>query len=562
MRLRWYQEAAVQAVWDFIRANPGKNPCVELPTGAGKSLVISKLMMDTAAWNGRAILLAHRKELLEQTEDKIKAMAPELDVGVYSAGLNRRDTDNQIILAGIQSVHKRADELGAAQVILVDEAHLIPKGGDGMFQTFLGDMQVINPKVRLVGLTATPYRMEEGMVCGPDHLLHDICYRVGVRELINEGFLCPLTSKATSYVADADGVGKRGGEYIASQLSHHLADEEKVQAACQEILAKAKDRHSVLVFCAGRDHAQMVYDHLSKSDGHVAYLDGDTPAGERAKIIEAFRCRVIKYLVNIDVLTTGFDATCVDCVALLRPTMSPGLYYQMVGRGLRIDSSNDDCLVLDFGENVKRHGPIDMMDIKAKDSSSSGGGEAVTKTCPKCQEIVHAATRLCTGCRHEFPPPETKHHAQADDTPVLSTVSTPQDQSVMDVSYNVHIKMGDPSATKTMRVDYQLSYLKTVSEWVCIEHDGFARNRAELWWAARCHRQCPDTVEEAVTIARMGLLAHPITVQVDESGKWPQITKVVLRDKPEWEPGIDPREHPYVQEDIDLFDGEVTDVRF
>lgn len=560
MKLRWYQEAAVQAVWDFIRANPGKNPCVELPTGAGKSLVISQLMMDTAGWNGRAVLLAHRKELLEQTADKIKAMAPDLDLGIYSAGLGRRDTDSQIVLAGIQSVYSRADEIGPVQVILVDEAHLIPKGGDGMFQTFLSDMKVINPKVRLVGLTATPYRMEDGLVCGPDHLLHELCYQVGIKELINEGFLCPLVSKATSYVADADGVGKRGGEFITSQLGDHLADSEKVAVACQEILAKTKDRHSVLVFCAGRDHARMVSECLAKSCPDVAYLDGDTPASERARIIEDFRSQSTKYLVNIDVLTTGFDATCVDCVVMLRPTMSPGLYYQMVGRGLRTDASKDNCLVLDFGENVKRHGPVDMMDIQAR-SSGGGSGEPVAKTCPECQEIVHAAVRRCHECGHMFPPPETKHQAKASSDPVLSTVSTPSEQSVMDVFYSVHIKRNAPEAPKTMRVDYQLSYFKTVSEWVCIEHEGFARSKAEDWWEARCSKECPSTVEEAVTMARMGLLARPTHVTVDESGEWPRITKVVLEDKPEVEPGTDTREHPFVQEALDLFGGEV-DVPF
>ena len=116
------------------------------------------------------LVLAHVKELLEQSAATLRTIAPDLDVGVYSAGLRRRDTDHPVIVAGIQSVYKRACELDAFDLILVDEAHLLPPDGEGMYQNFLADAKIINPNVRLIGLTATPYRLKSGMLCDPEQL--------------------------------------------------------------------------------------------------------------------------------------------------------------------------------------------------------------------------------------------------------------------------------------------------------------------------------------------------------------------------------------------------------
>jgi DNA repair protein RadD len=130
------------------------------------------------------------KELLEQTADKLQAVCPDIPVGVYSAGLRSRETDKAVIVSGIQSVYKRACELDRFDLILVDECHLLPPDGEGMYQTFLKDAKVVNPRVRLIGLTATPYRLKSGLLCSPDNLLNEICFEIGIKELIEQGFLC------------------------------------------------------------------------------------------------------------------------------------------------------------------------------------------------------------------------------------------------------------------------------------------------------------------------------------------------------------------------------------
>ena len=175
MQLRPYQQEAVEAVYEHLRTSDD-NPCIVLPTGCGKGVIIAKIVHDAISlWNGRVIILAHVKELLEQNAEKIKAFCHDIPIGIYSAGLNSRDTEENVIVAGIQSVYDKACELGPFDVVIIDEAHLISFEGDGMYRTFLKDMKVINPTFRVVGLTATPFRMKGGLICQEENFLNEVC---------------------------------------------------------------------------------------------------------------------------------------------------------------------------------------------------------------------------------------------------------------------------------------------------------------------------------------------------------------------------------------------------
>ena len=513
--LRAYQQEAVAAVYDFLRRRDD-NPCVVLPTASGKTPVMATICRDTVErWGGRVLVLAHVKELLEQAVDKLHAMAPDLwmRIGVYSAGLRSRDTEHPIIVAGIQSVYRRAAQLDRFDLILVDECHLIPPEGDGMYRTFLAEAKVVNPNVRLVGLTATPYRMSSGMICGPDNLLHEVCYEVGVRELIVQGYLCPLKTKAGRQKVDTTGLHVRGGEFVAGEVEALMDDDALVRDACHEIADHTRDRHSVLVFASGVQHARHVQRVLGGMGHECGFVCGDTLPFDRADTLRRFREGQLKYLVNVNVLTTGFDAPNIDCVAMLRPTNSPGLYYQMVGRGFRLHPSKENCLVLDFGGNILRHGPVDALEIKDR---PPGAGEAPAKECPQCQALIHAAYTICPECGHEFPPPEReKHDRAASAAPILSGEAKTNEYTVCEVSYRVHTKRdAPPDAPKTMRVEYRNSWDQWRSEWVCFEHAGYARVKAEAWWRRRTDLPVPATAAEAVAIASAGNLAEPVAITV------------------------------------------------
>lgn len=536
MKPRQYQLDAIRAVYDYLRDHEG-DPCVVIPTGGGKTIVLATICSDAVnLWGGRVVVLAHVKELLEQAADKIRTLSPDLPIGVYSAGLGSKDLGYAVTIAGIQSVYQKAKALGPVDLIVVDECHLIPDDGDGMYRQFLREIKEANQHARVVGLTATPYRMKTGTICGPASLLTEVCYEVGVRELIAQGYLCPLRSKAGIARVDTTTLHTRAGEFIASEAEALMDEASVVQAACAEIVDIAENRKAALIFCAGIDHGRHVVETIEGLGHECGFVEGNTPADERAMLLERFKDGDLKFLANVNVLTTGFDAPNIDLVAMLRPTLSPGLFYQMVGRGFRMCDGKSDCIVLDYGGNVMRHGPVDA--IKVKKPGEPGSGDAPAKECPACMALVAAGYAVCPECEFVFPKPESRTHSdRADEGGVLSGDKTRTVYPVTETCYYIHIKRGDKSAPLTMRVEYKTGFSFWEKEWVCFDHDGYARTRAEKWWKMRSDLPVPRSVEEAVRLARLEALAEPseITVEKTAGKKWTEIVDYKLGPKPEVE---------------------------
>jgi len=561
MELRAYQREAVEAVYHHLRERDD-NPCAVIPTAGGKTLVIGTICRDAVQlWNGRVLILAHVKELIEQAAEKLQRMAPDLPVGIYSAGLRRRDLGYAVTIAGIQSVYEKAADVGAVDLVIVDECHLIPEEGEGMYRTFLAAMSEINPQVRVIGLTATPFRMKTGTICAPDNILNEICYEVSVRELIVQGYLCPLRTKAGSQRPDYDQLHVRGGEYVANEVEALMDDDALVGSACREIVEHTRDRKSVLIFASGVKHGEHIVRILKERHrAECGFVCGETLPFDRSETLGRFRDGKLRYLCNVNVLTTGFDAPNIDCVALVRPTLSPGLFYQMVGRGFRLHPGKDNCLVLDFGGNALRHGPVDQ--LRVNDPGSKGTGEAPAKECPKCHEIIAAGYATCPACGHEFPPPERKKHdATAGSEGVLSDQIMRVERPVEGMTYSVHVKRdAPPEAPRTMRVDYRLGWQHYISEWVCFEHTGYARQKAEQWWRRRSNDAVPGNSEEAVELAHAGALAKTLSITVEHKpgDKYARVVGHQLGPKPprlESEEGL-PEYVPFNQEDDMPFAGD------
>jgi DNA repair protein RadD len=517
LQLRPYQRAAIDAIYDYFAVATG-HPLLVLPTASGKSLVAAAFIQEVLAqWpDERIIILTHVRELITQNFSELIRLWPEAPAGVYSAGLNRRDVQAQILFAGIQSVHRKAYAIQRADLVLVDEAHLIPRSANTTYRRFLGDLTRINPQLKIIGLTATPYRLDSGMLhTGPDALFDNIAFEVSVRELIDEGYLAPLISKQTSTQLDVSGVGTRGGEFIAGQLEAAVDQDPITQAAVDEVVAYGRDRRSWLLFCAGVDHARHVCDAVRARGFSCATIFGHTPKAERDRIIAAFKRGEIRALASMGVLTTGFNAPAVDLIAILRPTKSTGLYVQMAGRGTRLAPHKDNCLVLDFACNVARHGPIDL--VKPKDKASEGDGEAPTKVCPECQTINALAARVCADCGYVFPAPEVQLEATATTRPILST-GRPEWLHVGAVTYHRHEKSGRPPS---LRVDYHCGLVRH-REWVCLEHEGYAGQKAAAWWRRRDgSADLPATVDEA--LSRVDELRQPVQIAVRPSGQYTEV---------------------------------------
>lgn len=419
-----------------------------------------------------------------------------------------------------------------------------------MYQQFLAEARVVNPHVRVVGLTATPFRLKSGMICTPDHFLNQVCYEVGVRELIVQGYLSPLVTKAGITRVDTSDVHIRGGEFVAAEVEDLMDRDELVEAACQEIISHSADRHAVLLFATGIKHGRHVQDVLRRQHGvECGFVSGETPTPERDATLKAFRDGKLRFLCNVNVLTTGFDAPNIDCVVMLRPTLSAGLYYQMVGRGFRLHPGKTNCLVLDFGGNVLRHGPVDAIRLQDR---AGGSGEAPAKECPECHAVIAAGFATCPQCGYVFPPPERqKHEAKATEAGILSGQITDTKYEVLDVAYSVHTKRdAPPGAPKSMRVDYRIGLSHWQSEFICVEHEGYARQKAEAWWDRRSPDPVPDSAERAVELADAGALCptHAITVRTVSGERFDRIVRYELGTHPDAVPAgntFDDEEVPF-----------------
>lgn len=484
LTLRPYQEAAISAVDAYLRQHDD-NPCVVLPTGAGKSLVMAEMIRRWRAGypRFRAIILAHRKELVSQNMSEYIACDPGQDVGCYSAGIGLRQLDHAVTFAGIDSVYRKAGDFPPFDVIVVDEAHRIPVIGEGKYREFIRVAKAQNPRLRVIGYTATPYRLGCGSICHRDHILNAICYEANVADLIHDGYLCMLRSKVSETVApDLSGVRRNGrGDYVSASLAK--AVDGVVRGAVSSALRhiEAESRRAIIWFCVDVKHCRDVEACLLASGvSDVAVITGQTPAQDRSLAIERFARRDIRNLINCNVLTEGFNVRFVDCVVLLRPTLSKGLYAQMVGRGLRIHPDKKDCLVLDFARCIETHGPIDCLE----------SGEVKIEICGRCEEAFSRAVRKCPRCGWEVPK-ETIERREAEErerklnedrlsrAAILGSV--PVEMRVDSVSVSLHRKDGSPDS---LRVSYRCG-ISVVHEWVCLDHPGQAGVYARRWWARR-----------------------------------------------------------------------------
>jgi DNA repair protein RadD len=474
LELRPYQRAAIDGLYNYWSDKKGDNPIIVAPTGSGKSLIIAHLIKDAMSYPGtRVLILTHVKELLEQNASELVALYPDADVGFYSASLKKKVLRKPITFAGIQSIHKKAYQMvPAPDLVIVDEAHLIPKNYGTRYNKFLSDLRVCNSGVKVVGLTATPYRLDSGWLHEGDNAIFDgIAYNIPVADLMEQGFLAPVISKSGVKTIDLSNVGKRGGEYIESELAKAASDPELVTETVAEIVRYGSERKAWLVFACGVNHAELLRAEFETHGIEADVVTGSDGMSARTDKIERFRRGGSKCLINVNVLTTGFNVPHVDLVAIVRATESTGLYIQIVGRGTRIAPEKDNCLVLDYGDNVMRHGFIDK--IKPKIKGKSENGEAPVKKCPECLTVNHAAVRVCIECGHEFPPPQFNHGTKAYSGAMISTQVEAEWVDVNDVGYAKWRKEGKPDS---IRVTYYCGLIK-VSEWLCPDHGGYAAER-------------------------------------------------------------------------------------
>ena len=384
-QLRPYQKQAVEGVVKYFQRHrrPG---LVVLPTGAGKSLVIAELAKIA---RGRVLVLAHVKELVEQNYQKFSSFAS--DAGIYSAGLKRKNSDNKVIFGSIQSV-ARADIHFFADfsLLIIDECHRVSMDSQSQYHQVISKLQKHSKKLCILGLTATPYRQGQGWIfeyhnkgfkASEQNCFFACCiYELSLQYMIKNKYLTqPVKIDAPVACYDFSKLCEsHDGRFRLQEIEQCLKEQTRITPGIIEhILAQAANRQGVMIFAATVRHAQEIIALIP--EGQAALIVGDTSQEERDRLVEQFKKREFKFLVNVSVLTTGFDAPHVDLIAILRPTESVSLYQQIVGRGLRLFPQKEDCLILDY--TGQGH---DIFAPEIEEKKPHTDAKIVEVPCPEC----------------------------------------------------------------------------------------------------------------------------------------------------------------------------------
>lgn len=538
IQARSYQAEAVSALWEYFGTKAG-NPVVAMPTGTGKSVVIAMFLESVFKQyrDQKILVLTHVKELIEQNYTKLVQLWPGAPAGINSAGLGKRDTHDRIIFAGIGSVAKHAGQFGRVDLVLIDEAHLVSPKEATMYQNFLAALKEGNPYLKVIGFTATPWRLGQGSItAGEGSIFTDVAFDItglaAFNRLIAEGYLAPLVPRRTGTLLSVDGVHMRGNEFIQGELQKAVDKDEVTEAALKEAMQMGGDRKHWLIFASGVQHAENIANMLSSMGVPAVAIHSKMGDDPRDAAIRDFKAGRYVAAVNNNVLTTGFDFPCIDFILMLRPTASPVLWVQMLGRGTRpckCGCGKTDCLVGDFAGNTRRLGPIN--DPVIPGPKGKGGGEAPVKECSSenlkkdkdgvlplgCNTYNHTSVRNCTSCGAEFSF-ECKLQYEASSAPIIKgDLPIVEVFKVQHITYTQHNKQGKPPA---MRVSYYCG-LHSYSEYVCLQHGGFAAKKGRDWWRERSTVPAPETTEEALRLAD-GL--HVVThLRVWVNTKYPQI---------------------------------------
>lgn len=538
---RDYQSFATQSIWNYFVEHPTEGePLVAMPTGTGKSIVIADFLESIYKQfpTQRVMMLTHVKELIEQNFDKLMTMWPTAPAGIYSAGMGRKDTMHSIIFGGIASVAKNIAAFGWRDLLLIDEAHLVNPAEEGMYRKVIDALRTTNPRLRIIGFTATPWRLGHGKIT-EDGIFTDICCDMtGVQPfnwLIQQGYLMPLIPKQTKMELDTTSVHKRGGEFIASELQNAVNKKEITIAAIKEAMEAGMNRRCWLVFAAGVEHAIDTAAIMNDMGIPTIAIHGKLSKAEREQGLADFKAGKYRAAVNNNILTTGFDHPAIDLMLILRPTASPVLWVQILGRGTRPffapgydittyegrmaaiqAGGKENTLVLDFAANTRSLGPIN--DPKIPHRKGEGGGEAPVKVCPMCDTYNHASVRFCCYCGAEFLI-QTKLK-QAASTQALVKMDVPITETFK-VDHITTIAHKTVANDTVMKVSYYCGY-KCFVEFIGIDHpNGGMRKKARDWWRARSTEEIPETTEQLIHLS--DAIMPPTHLRVWTNKKYPEI---------------------------------------
>lgn len=533
--LRDYQIAAVVALFEYFLTKTG-NPLVAMPTGTGKSLVIAWFVRAVHHFfpSTRIMMLTHVKKLIQQNFAKLLDHWPTAPAGIYSAGLKRKEHTFPITFGGIASVVGAPDLFLPPDIIVVDEAHLVSHNGETMYRRLIAYLLNVNPKLKVIGLSATCYRMGLGSLV-EGGIFTDVCFDMTGMEafnwLIQQGYLAPLHAVRTEYQIDASNVPIKGGEYVQKALQEAVDQTDINEQALEEVARQAAQRNRWMLFASGIEHCEHLTEILAYHGIDAVAIHSKQPTELHDENFKAFELGQVRCAVSMNEMTTGVDIPEIDYIGMLRHTRSTNMWVQMLGRGTRPApwANKLDCLVGDFTTNTRDLGPINdpvLPRKPQKKGSGSASASAPVRECSACRSWVHASIGTCPYCGHVFQSP-LRIMAESEGLDVMRLADVVVERiPVLHVTYDVHHKRNKPDS---MVVSYHCEgenggdIPRRFRQYICFEHEGVAQRRAMEWWRDRCPTiEPPDTVQRAIDLSRH--LRIPKRILVWTNRALPEIT--------------------------------------
>ena len=565
--LRDYQKTARNAIWNAIAVEKSKGTLCAMPTGVGKGTQNADFAGGVAKMfpNQRILCVTHSQILVGQNAQDFREMWPDMSFGVVSAGLGLKQYGHQVTFAGIGSIARKPELLGKVNILIIDEAHAVSDKESSMYMKLIEYLRAVNPCLVVIGLTATPYRMGMGMLTEGD-VFTDVCIDMTspawIEWFVSEGYLMPLIARKTSTFIETDDVKLTGGDFNVKGLSNAAMRNDMTERAIAEALPAVSDRRSIAIYCVSIEHIEQVVMVLDSYGIDCEFVHSKAGDDHNEAALARFDSGQSRFIASMGQLTTGWNCRRLDCIIMLRPTRSPGLWVQMLGRGTRpfyvldailhsdgvwrvpdltakegrlasiAQSPKKSCLVLDFARNTEDLGPFDDPQVPRK--RGKGGGPAIMKACQKgrmvdqeyigCGTYAWPAERYCKECGMEYYF-EIKFDSTTTGTAIMGNKSEAKpyvepeiaDFQVSRVSYMRHSKMGKPDSVK---VSYFCG-VRMFNMYLCPDHGGGATARARQWWRKHIDGSPPNGID--TWMERMDEARVPSSITVKLRKDYPDV---------------------------------------
>jgi len=569
MQLRDYQSQTLEALYSALQTE--LNVLLSSPCGSGKTVVASTLIQTLLRENPsfRILILVDRDILIQQFRNKLLTLAPELfmNIGIVCASTsNIKDHSRQVTIASRQSLVNRLNDCEAFQLIVIDEVHMaqVPEEGKDLdqFGVIIKTFREYNPKTRLLGITASPFRLGQGYIFGDRNApgcmpyFPELTHQITIDELQRQGYLVPLIGKkaASSELTERlSHVRMIGGEYNLGEISDIMSQGVHIDSAVEVWKKYISDRKKTLAFAITISHADKLERAFNAAGIPAMAIHSDLDDLESYVRMQALKKGEAKVFISVAKLTVGLDVTDVDAILMARPTQSPALYLQCLGRGARTAPGKQDCYVIDLVNNGDIHGTdLDNLKVRYKQfDRPTAANPAGLKYCPSCEIEMHPAVRVCPECGHEF-------EFEAD-TPDMADVKygsePPREVEVLAIYGERHTGKKSGQTLLKVRVEIDLGLqIKTANMWICLAGDGYtgyAVTKGKALWEQLTYDgvPLPHDTEEALMFIHSGALCKPARALVDMGGRWPEVKELIYDTSKEF---VDKAKEEDKEEEMDV----------